>query len=236
MASPSNGAEIGLGDEREHSRGVAQPRAIIGPRAAVALGVQSLERHAESGARARLVAKHREPSRKLGLGKGTREGVELGVREIAQIADNRPPVARKNIERIGDRRGIVLARLGSVDDLVAQPVERLLEGLARDGEIALPRARQKVGDEGVEPGVLSIAVGAPHAERAARALPTELALDRLFDPSIEIRIDAEMLDRREAIDVEQRHGDADRLLRTSIWVALQGRQQRRRVERAKGRG
>ena len=41
-------AELGLGDEREHGRGVAQPRAIVGPRdALVALGVERLKRRAE---------------------------------------------------------------------------------------------------------------------------------------------------------------------------------------------
>src|SRR6185437_4663439 len=79
-----------------------------------------------------------------------------------------------------------------------------------------------------------VAVGAPHTERAARALAAELALDRLFDSPVEIGIDAEMLDRGEAVHIEKRHGDADGLLRTAVWVALQGRQQRRRVERAEG--
>ncbi len=124
-------AEIGLGDERKHGRGVAQPRAIVGPRdALVALGVESLERRAESAGGARLVPEHRQRSRKLGLAERGREGVELGVGEIAQIADYGAPVARENIERIGERRGIVLVRLRRVDDLVAQPVERLIEGLA----------------------------------------------------------------------------------------------------------
>ena len=45
-----------------------------------------------------------------------------------------------------------------------------------------------------------------------------------------------MLDRREAIHIKQRHGDADRLLGTAVWIALQRREQSRRVERAKGRG
>ena len=156
---------------------------------------------------ARLVAEHRQRGRELGLAERGREGVELGVGEIAQIADHGAPVARENIERIGERRGIVLVRLRGVDDLVAQPVERLIEGLLRHGEIALPRTGQEVGDEGVEPSVVVIAVGAPHAERAARALAAELALDRLVDPSVEIGIDAEMLDRGETIHVEQRHGD-----------------------------
>ena len=47
-------AEIGLGDEREHSRGVAQSRTIVGPRDAfVALGVERLERSAKGIRRAR---------------------------------------------------------------------------------------------------------------------------------------------------------------------------------------
>src|SRR4029077_14428381 len=121
-------------------------------------------------------------------------GVELGVREVAQVANHGPPVAGENIERISDRRRIIFVRLRRVDDLVTQAIKRLLEGLARHGEIALPCAGEEVGYKGVEPGIIVVAVGAPHAERAARALAAELALDRLVDSPVEIGIDAEMLD------------------------------------------
>ena len=114
-----------------------------------------------------------------------------------------------------------MARLGRVDDLVAQPVQRLLEGLLRHGEILLARAGEEIGDEGVEPRVLVAAVGRPHAEGAAGALPAELALDRLLDPPVEIGIDVELLDRRELVGVEQRHREADGLLRAAVRVALE---------------
>ena len=172
-------AQIGLGDEREDGGGVAQSRAVVGPRdALVALGFEGVKRRAESLGRARPVAEHRERGGELRLAERRREGFELGVGKIAQIADHRPPVAGENVERVSQRLRVVLARLRGVDDLVAQPIERLIERQLRHDEIALPRPGEKVGHEGVEPGIVIVAVGAPHAEGAARALAAELALDR----------------------------------------------------------
>ena len=162
--------------------------------------------------------------------------IELGVGEIPQIANHRAPVAGENIERVGDGLRVVLVRLGRVDDLVAQPVERLIERLLRDGETAFARAGEEVGDEGVEPHVVMVAVGAPHAEGAAGALAGELPFDRLANASVEIGIDGEMFDRGETVGVEERHRAAHRLLRAAIGIPVERLQQRRRVERAEGRG
>ena len=229
-------AQIGLGDEREHGRGVAQARAVVGPRGAlVALGFERVKRRGESLGRTRPVAEHRERRGELRLAERRCEGFELGVGKIAQIADHGPPVAGENVERVSQRLSVVLARLRGVHDLVAQPIERRIERQLRHDEIALPRAGEEVGHEGVEPGIVIVAVGAPHAEGAARALAAELALDRAADPPVEIGIDAEVFDRGQPVGVEERHGDAHRLLRAAIGVALKGQKQCGRVERAERR-
>jgi hypothetical protein len=85
-------------------------------------------------------------------------------------------------------------RLGRVDNLIAKPVERLIEGLLRHREVAFARACEEIADERVEPDVV-VAVGAPQSEGAARALAAKLAVNRLVDSSVEIGVDAEMFDR-----------------------------------------
>ncbi len=154
--------EVSLGDEREHGGRVAQARAVVGARhALVALGLERGQRGGESPAGAGAVAEHRERRAELRLGERGRESVELGVGKIAQIADHRAAVAREHVERVGERLRVVLVGLARVDDRVAQPVERLVEGPLRNREIALAGAGEEIGDEGVEPGVVVAAVGRP---------------------------------------------------------------------------
>ena len=171
---------IGLGDQRQHRGGVAQARAVIGPgKPGVLLGRERSQRGGEDLAGAGAVAEHRQRRAELSLGERRRERVELGVGQIAQVADHRPAVARQHVERIGERGVVGLVRFGRVDDGVAQAIERLPEGPLGDHVLLLAGAGQEVGDEGVEPGVVVLAVGRPQAEGAAGALAAHLALDRL---------------------------------------------------------
>ena len=72
-------------------------------------------------------------------------------------------------------------------------VERLVEAGLRHGEIALAGAGEEVGDEGVQPEIVALAVGRPQAEGAVGALPRHLLVDRLLDAAVEIGVDREML-------------------------------------------
>ena len=91
----------------------------------------------------------------LRLGDRRGDVVELGVGEITQIAERRGAVARQHVERIGEIAPAVLGRVRRVADEVAQPVERELERDVGHRKALLPRARQEVGDVGVEPGVVA---------------------------------------------------------------------------------
>ena len=98
------------------------------------------------------------------LGDRRRQRIELGVGEITQIADRSRAVARQHIERIGEIGAAVLARVGSVGDRIAQPIERQLERGVGHRDLALARAGEEVGDIGVEPDI--VAANTPQAERA----------------------------------------------------------------------
>ena len=73
---------------------------------------------------ARAVADQRERGGDLRLGDGGRQRVELGIGEVAQIANGRRTVTRQYIERIGEIGAAVLADVGRVGDGITQPVER----------------------------------------------------------------------------------------------------------------
>ena len=115
----------------------------------------------------RAVADHGERRGDLGLGDRRRQRVELGVSEVTQVADRSDAVARQHIERISEIGTAVLARVGDVGDLVAQPVERELERRVRHRDLALARAGQEVGDVGIEPDIVT--AYAPKPKRAVES-------------------------------------------------------------------
>ncbi len=121
----------------------------------------AVERGGKDLAGAGAVAEHRQRRAELGLGEGRCERIELGVGQIAQVADHRPAVARQHVERIGERGVVAGVRLGRIDDGVAQAIERLAERPVGDRVFLLAGAREEIGDEGVEPRVVVVAVGRP---------------------------------------------------------------------------
>ena len=65
---------------------------------------------------ARAVADHGERRGDLRLGDRRRERIELGVGDVAQVADRSRAIARQHIERVGEIGAAVLARVGGVGD------------------------------------------------------------------------------------------------------------------------
>ena len=114
-------------------------RAVIGA-AEIELGLRrdGVERGEIDAVGARLVAEHGERGGDLRLGDRRRQIVELGVGDVAQVADRRRAVARQHIERIGEIAAAVLARVGRAGDVVAQAVER-----QREGRPPAPRIRAR---------------------------------------------------------------------------------------------
>ena len=163
--------------KRDERRGVAQGRAVILAAREIGLRLrcEGSERRRIDAFGARAVADHGERGGDLRLGDRGRNAVELGVGEVAQIADRRRAVARQHIERIGEIGAAVLARVGQIGDVVAQPVERELERAFGHREFVLARARQEIGDVGVEPDV--VAARPPQAERAVATLPRQQGVD-----------------------------------------------------------
>ena len=89
------------------------------------------------------------------LGDRGRQRIELGVGQVAEVADRRQAVARQHIERIGEIGTAILARIGEISNAIAQPVERQLEGRLRNRKFLFAGASQKIGDVGVEPEVVT---------------------------------------------------------------------------------
>ncbi len=163
--------------ERHQRRRVAQRRAVVDA-AVVEHRSAARDRRAPPHRRARRARGRRAwpaPPRSAPWRSGWRS-LELGVGEIAQIADRSDAVARQHVERVGEIAPAVLGRLRRAGDVVAQPIERQLERDVGHGEAALARPRQEVGDVGIEPHV--VAARRPQAERAVRALPSEQPVDR----------------------------------------------------------
>ena len=114
---------------------------------------------------------------------GVFKRVELGVGEIAQIADRRRAVARQHVERVGKIAAIVLARIRRRADDVAQAIERKPERRFGHGEFAFARAGEKIGDVGIEPDVVT-AADTPEPEGAGGILPREQHVDGVADALI----------------------------------------------------
>ena len=123
------------------------------------------------------------------LGDRRRQRIELGVGEVAQVADRRQAVTRQHIERIGEIGAAVLARIGEIGNAIAQPVQRQLERRIRHREFLLAGASQKIGDVGIEPEI--VAADAPEAERAGGVLPREQRLDGSADVLLGLGVQAQ---------------------------------------------
>ena len=100
--------------ERDDGCGVAQCRAVVLAAREVGLRLrpERSERRRIDALGARAVADQRQRGGDLRLGDRRRQRVELGVGEIAQVADRRQAVARQHIERVGEIGAAVLARIG----------------------------------------------------------------------------------------------------------------------------
>ena len=194
---------IAFGRERHHHGGVAQRRAVIG---AADLDLRLLgergDGHAEHLLGADAVAEHGERGADFRLRRRRLEVVDLGVGEIAKIADRSDAVPRQHIERVSERQSAVGGGVRRGAHVIAQALECELEGIVRNGEAAIPRPRQKVCDVGVEPGI--VAAGGPQSEGAFRTLAGEHGLDRIGDALIEPGVDGEVQIDRQLIGVEQR--------------------------------
>ena len=178
-----------------------------------------------------LVTEHAERGGKLRLRDRGGEIVELGVDEIAQVADRRRAVARQHIERIGEIASAVAAGVFGVGDEIAQPLHRQPERNVGHREVALARPGQEVGDVGIEPDV--VAAHRPQAERAVRALARQQAVDRLLDALVDALVEREMRGAGEIVDIEQRQRAAGDLLGAPERITVERGQQRRRVERGR---
>jgi hypothetical protein len=213
-------------------RRIAQDRAVVG--AAIfqhRLWRKRAQRLAIDALGARTVTKHAERRGDLRLGNRACEIVELGIREIAQVADRRRAVPRQHIERIGEITAAGLARLFRIANEIAQPLDCKLERRVGHGKAALLGARQEVGDVRIQPDIA--AARRPQAERAVRSLPRQQAIDRVADALVDGGVERQMRLAGEIVDVEQRQRAARDLFRTAERIAVERRQQRRRVKRGR---
>ena len=156
---------------------------------------------------------------------------ELGVGDVAQVAERRDAVAGEHVVRIGQ---VARDRLGGIAlrHVIAQRSSASLNATSGTGEVALARPREEVGHVGVEPHV--VAARAPQAERAVRALARQHALDRVADALVDRGVERELRLARELVDVEQRQRAAGGLLGAAERIAVERLQQRRDVERGRG--
>src|SRR5262249_56497022 len=111
----------------------------------------------------------------------------------------------------------------------AQPIEREREADMGQGKATLARPRQEIGDVGVEPDV--IATGGPQPERAIGALTRKQPVDRLANALLDRGVERKMGATREIVDVKEWQCAARDLLRAAEWIAVERRQERRRIER-----
>ena len=65
-------------------------------------------------------------------------------------------------------------------------------------------------------------------------LPGQHAFDGVAHPLVGRHIDRQRFAGRQTVDVKQRHGAADNLLRTSVRITVQRLQQRRHIHGAQG--
>ena len=179
--------------ERHQRRRVAQrpSRSRCGRSSSAGCGAIDGQRRRIDALGARAVAEHAERRGDLRLGDRGRDRVELGVGEVAQVADRRRAVARQHVERIGE-----LARRRPWPDRRRLPTKlrsrssASLNATSGTAKSALARPRQEVGDVGVEPDV--VAARRPQAERAVRALTRQQPVDRLADALVDRGVEREL--------------------------------------------
>ena len=222
---------------KRHQRGrVAQGRTVIdAAKIELRLGLRRnrVERGEIDAVGARLVAQHGERGGELRLGDRRLNVVELGIGDVAQVADRGHAIARQHIERISEIAAAVLARVGSACHVITQPVERLGERLLRHLEMALARPRKEVGDVGVEPGIVT--TDRPQAKRAVRILPRQQTLNGVLDALVDVAVERELGLRGELIDIEHRHRAASDLLGAAERITVKLVEQRGDVERGRDR-
>ena len=168
--------------------------------------------------RAGLIAGKRKRRRDLGAGKRRCDRVDLGIREITEIADDGAAVPRQHIMCIRE-----VGRLGVVREL-ALIAEHVLQARKRHRDRALRHlialfagTGQDVGDIGIEPQI--VAARRPEAEAAGRGLTRENAADHL------LRAFARALGKlhAEIFGVEDRDETARKLFRAAIGIESQAR-------------
>ena len=128
---------------------------------------------------------------------------------------------------------VLIAGAGLLDGLLGLPVALMREA----GLILVPYVafvawvgtREEIADIGVEPNV--VAAGRPQPERTIGALPRQQPVDRFVNTLVHGGVERQMGLARELIDVEQRHGAAGDLFRTTERIAIERRQERCGVER-----
>ena len=85
---------------------------------------------------------------------GVANGIELGVGEVAQIADRCRTVPRQHIKCVGEIAPAILGRILGVRHEIFQAIERKLEPGIGHGKAALARASEEVGNIGIKPHVI----------------------------------------------------------------------------------
>src|SRR5262249_24392042 len=91
------------------------------------------------------------------------------------------------------------------------------------------RPRQKIGDVGVEPDVVS--ARGPQPERAIGALTCKQPIDRLANALLDRGVERKMGAAREIVDVKQRERTARELLRAPERITVERGEEGRRIER-----
>ena len=220
-----------LARERHQRCRIPQGRAVVFAADQVRLRSrrQRLERGRENAFGACAVARHGERRGNLRLGDRRGQRIELGIGDVAKIADRGGAISRQHVERIGEIGAAVLAHVRGVGDRVAQPVERELEGCLRHRDLAFARAGEEVRHVGIEPDV--IPADAPQAERAVRILPRQQRLDRLAQLLIGGRIGRDRRVLGKIAQIEKRQRAARDLFRAAERITVERGEQPRRIER-----
>ncbi len=119
---------IAFARKRNQRRGIAQSAAIVDP-SELQHGFwrETFERGGIDPLCPALVADQRQRRRQLRLCNWRRQVVQLGVREITQVADRRGAIAGEHVKSVSQIPPTVLFRLVRVHDRVADTIERASE-------------------------------------------------------------------------------------------------------------
>ena len=168
---------VAFAGQRDQRRGIAQRRAVVGAAELQhRLRREAVERCGIDPLRPVAIADQRQRCRQLRFRDRRRQVVQLGIGEIAQVADRRCAIARQHVEAVGEITSAVLFRLVGVDHRIADAVERVLEQHIRYRKSLFAGAGQEVRHVSIQPGV--VAAGRPQPERPVRSLPRQQPVDR----------------------------------------------------------